>query len=32
VIALVSESHIARFDLTTIFGRIAPLQVDLGLW
>jgi tRNA (guanine-N7-)-methyltransferase len=30
VIKLVSESYIARFDLTTIFGRIAPLQVDLG--
>jgi tRNA (guanine-N7-)-methyltransferase len=30
VIELVSESYIARFDLTTIFGRIAPLQVDLG--
>src|SRR4029077_1099905 len=27
---MVSESYITRFDLTTIFGRVAPLQVDLG--
>lgn len=30
MIELVSESYIARFDLTTIFERIAPLHVDLG--
>jgi tRNA (guanine-N7-)-methyltransferase len=30
VIELVSKSYIARFDLTTIFERIAPLHVDLG--
>jgi len=30
VIELVSASYIARFDLTTIFERIAPLHVDLG--
>jgi tRNA (guanine-N7-)-methyltransferase len=30
VIELVSKSYIARFNLTTIFERMAPLHVDLG--
>ena len=30
MIELVSKSYITRFNLTTMFGRIAPLQVDLG--
>jgi tRNA (guanine-N7-)-methyltransferase len=30
VFELAPELCIARFDLTTIFARVAPLQVDLG--
>ena len=30
MIELIPESYVARFDLPKIFGRIAPLQVDLG--
>jgi tRNA (guanine-N7-)-methyltransferase len=30
VIELIPESYIAPLDLLAIFGRVAPLQVDLG--
>jgi tRNA (guanine-N7-)-methyltransferase len=30
VIELVPETYLAPIDLLTIFGRLAPLQVDLG--
>src|ERR1700746_2385731 len=30
VIELVPESQVARLDLMRLFGRSAPLQVDLG--
>jgi tRNA (guanine-N7-)-methyltransferase len=30
VVELIPESYIARLDLPRIFGRVAPLQVDLG--
>jgi tRNA (guanine-N7-)-methyltransferase len=30
VIELVPETYVAPLDLLTIFGRVAPLQVDLG--
>jgi tRNA (guanine-N7-)-methyltransferase len=30
VVELIPESYVARLDLPKIFGRIAPLQVDLG--
>jgi tRNA (guanine-N7-)-methyltransferase len=30
VIELIPESYFARLDLVRIFGRVAPLQVDLG--
>jgi tRNA (guanine-N7-)-methyltransferase len=30
VVELIPESYVAALDLAKIFGRIAPLQVDLG--
>ena len=30
MVELIPESYIARLDLPKIFGRVAPLQVDLG--
>jgi tRNA (guanine-N7-)-methyltransferase len=30
LVKLIPESYVARLDLTKVFGRIAPLQVDLG--
>jgi tRNA (guanine-N7-)-methyltransferase len=30
VVELIPESYVARLDLDAIFGRRAPLQVDLG--
>ena len=30
MIALVPETYVAPLDLLAIFGRVAPLQVDLG--
>ncbi len=30
MVELIPESYVTRLDLEAIFGRIAPLQVDLG--
>jgi len=30
VIELIPETYVAPLDLLAIFGRVAPLQVDLG--
>jgi tRNA (guanine-N7-)-methyltransferase len=30
VVELIPDSYVTRLDLETIFGRTAPLQVDLG--